>query len=363
MEQMRKKPVVWLDPGHDSAKDNPSPVVPEYCEGQRMWDLTQLLAEELKSYGIEVHLTKQRVKQKVALVQRGTMSAGGDLLVSMHSNAAATSQPNWVLVLQQVENGGGVYEYSQKFAEKIAPAVAQIMGVKYQISGIKSSADRDANGLPDDYYGVLRGAQTVKTPAVIIEHGFHTHGDTARWLLEDVNLEKLAKAEAAVIADWFSLDKKQTEHWYRVRKSWGDAASQIGAYRVRENAVAACPPGYSVYDESGTVIHTTHAIYDLKTFVREIQKAIGADVDGIAGTQTLSLTPTVSAKVNARHGVIAPLQKRLYVLGYTQVGKADGIAGPKFTEAVVAYQMDNGCYPDGELTAKNRTWKSILRMI
>lgn len=358
MEQKRT-PVVWLDPGHDSQWYNPSPVVSGYYEGNQMWKLAQLLAEQLKKYGITVRMTKEQVNQTVALVRRGTLSAGGDLLVSLHSNAATTDKPNWVLVLHQVEDGGGVYARSREFAEVIGPLVAEAMGLTWQRAGIVSSADRNGNGKADDYYGVLRGAQTVKTPAVILEHGFHTHGPTARWLLQEHNLQKLAQVEAEAIASWLGIK----EQWYRVRKSWDDASSQIGAYRVKENAVAACPPGYSVYDESGAAIHITRASYELETFIRAIQKAVGADVDGIAGPQTLSMTPTVSAKINVRHGVITPLQKRLYALGYTQVGEADGIAGPMFTKAVVAYQMDHGCYPDGEMTAKNRTWKSILRMI
>lgn len=38
---------------------------------------------------------------------------------------------------------------------------------------------------------------------------------------------------------------------YRIRKSWGDAASQIGAYSDLSNAIAACPTGYSVYGPGG----------------------------------------------------------------------------------------------------------------
>lgn len=101
---------------------------------------------------------------------------------------------------------------------------------------------------------------------------------------------------------------------------------------------------------------------DFVKFVKGVQKAIGAKIDGIPGAETLGKTPTVSAEKNNRHGVVAVLQKRLYDLGYTQVGKADGIAGPKFTAAVVAFQKDNGCIPDGELTAGKTTWKKILKM-
>ena len=43
--------------------------------------------------------------------------------------------------------------------------------------------------------------------------------------------------------------------YYRVRRSWDDEKSQIGAYLVLENAMANCPPGYSVYDNDGKELH------------------------------------------------------------------------------------------------------------
>ena len=102
--------------------------------------------------------------------------------------------------------------------------------------------------------------------------------------------------------------------------------------------------------------------YPLNEFVRDIQKAIGADVDGIAGPETLSKTITVSAKKNAKHKVVAAIQKRLYALGYTVIGSADGKAGSKFTKAVKKYQTDTDNFVDGEITAKKGTWKSLLGM-
>ncbi len=102
--------------------------------------------------------------------------------------------------------------------------------------------------------------------------------------------------------------------------------------------------------------------YSLEQFVRDVQNATGSRVDGIAGPETLGNTVTVSARVNPSHPVVAFVQKRLYTLGYTQVGAADGIAGPKFDLAVKAFQKDNGCYVDGEITAKNLTWQKLLAM-
>lgn len=102
--------------------------------------------------------------------------------------------------------------------------------------------------------------------------------------------------------------------------------------------------------------------YTLERFVRDVQEACGSTVDGVAGSETLRNTVTVSAQKNRTHKVVKPIQKRLYALGYTIVGEADGIAGNKFTTAVMRYQEDNRCWADGEVTAKNKTWRKLLGM-
>lgn len=102
--------------------------------------------------------------------------------------------------------------------------------------------------------------------------------------------------------------------------------------------------------------------YNLTAFVKEVQKAIGAKVDGIAGSETIGKTITVSAKTNRLHAVVKPLQKRLNALGY-DCGTVDGIAGAKFTTAVQAYQKANDCTSDGIITARNMTWKKLLGIL
>ncbi len=178
------------------------------------------------------------------------------------------------------------------------------------------------------------------------------------WLYE--RLGALAETVTARLAP-----KAEPEQWYRVRRSWADAASQIGAYKVLKNAKTACKPGYAVYDENGREVYANRentVDNSLERFVRAVQAAIGSAVDGIAGPETLGKTPTVSAMKNNRHGVVRAVQERLNALGYTQVGPADGIAGPKFTAAVKAYQKANGCVADGEITARNKTWCKLLGM-
>ncbi len=48
---------------------------------------------------------------------------------------------------------------------------------------------------------------------------------------------------------------------YRVRKTWADAKSQIGAYSSLENAKKACKTGYSVFDANGNVVFSNAKSY------------------------------------------------------------------------------------------------------
>ena len=101
--------------------------------------------------------------------------------------------------------------------------------------------------------------------------------------------------------------------------------------------------------------------YTLQQFVKDVQRAIGAKVDGIAGAETLSKTVTLSKSKNARHAAVKPVQKRLNALGYN-CGAVDGIAGAKFDAAVKQFQKAKGCVVDGEITAKGKTWRKLLEV-
>lgn len=116
---------------------------------------------------------------------------------------------------------------------------------------------------------------------------------------------------------------------------------------------------------SNTEASKGSSTYTKRQFIKDVQSATGAKVNGIAGTETLSKTVTISEKKNSRHAVVKPIQRYLYELGYTSVGTADGVAGSKFTAAVNSYQKKVLKYssPDGEITAQSKMWKSLLGMI
>lgn len=120
-----------------------------------------------------------------------------------------------------------------------------------------------------------------------------------------------------------------------------------------------CVPDYAS-KASKPVETVSTATYSKTAFVRDVQKAFGATVDGIAGPETLNSTITLSAILNRKHEAIRAVQRRLAALGCSSVGKVDGIAGVKFTQAVKEFQKKNGCIIDGEITARGKTWKKLL---
>lgn len=109
------------------------------------------------------------------------------------------------------------------------------------------------------------------------------------------------------------------------------------------------------------VENATVQTYTYKDFVGDVQRACGAKVDFIAGPETLSKTVTVSKSKNRKHAVVKPLQRYLNALGF-DCGQVDGIAGKLFDNAVKSYQRANSCVCDGEITARNKTWKKLLKL-
>lgn len=71
--------------------------------------------------------------------------------------------------------------------------------------------------------------------------------------------------------------KQETGDLYRVRRSWADKASQIGAYKVLENAKAVVDanPGYGVYNSAGTLVYPVSFQVRVKVSNLRIRKGPG----------------------------------------------------------------------------------------
>lgn len=188
-------PIVMLDAGH-YGRYNRSPGIPEYYESEMNWKLHLMLKEELEKYGIEVRQTRADQTKDLEVSARGRLSEGCDLLLSEHSNAVGNIMNEAVdyPVAYVPLNGSG-----NEIGKQLVDCVASTMGTT-QPGRI---ATRQGNN--GDYYGIIRGAVSVGTVAVILEHSFHTNTKSTRWLQDESNLRKMAAAEAAVIAEWFDV--------------------------------------------------------------------------------------------------------------------------------------------------------------
>ena len=124
----------------------------------------------------------------------------------------------------------------------------------------KSIADHSAyllgakNGSKLRYAG-LKGCMDYKKAVQIIKDGGYATSLTY--------VEKLI----SIIERWnlTQYDAKDSGgeviRWYRVRKSWADAKSQKGAYKILDNAKKCADqnPGYKVFDADGKVVYEPKA--------------------------------------------------------------------------------------------------------
>ena len=114
----------------------------------------------------------------------------------------------------------------------------------------------------------------VKVPTILCHADSHklglgsNHGDVNHWFPKHgKSMDTVRKDVAALLGtktDSTETSKpavkpeaKPNEELYRVRTSWDDAKSQIGAYTKLENAKAACDKvnGYYVFDSNGQIVY------------------------------------------------------------------------------------------------------------
>lgn len=191
---------ICLDAGH-YGKYNKSPVDSRYYESDMVWKLHILQKKYLEEYGVEVVLTRASQAADRVLYERGAASRGCDLFISNHSNAASSTSVDYPVSYCAI-NGS-----ADGIGLALVQCVERVMGTRQQ-GRIAHRA-----GSHGDYYGVVRGATAVGTPGMILEHSFHTNQQMVQWLLDDDNLDKLAKAEVEVIAKYYDLKKGKKSGW------------------------------------------------------------------------------------------------------------------------------------------------------
>lgn len=189
---------ICLDAGH-YGKYNRSAAVPTYYESDMTWKLHLKLKAALEEYGIEVVTTRADQYTDRGLTDRGRAAQGCNLFLSIHSNAVGSTvneSTDYPLVIVPIDGSG------TEIGNRLVKCIEETMGTRQYGRVWDKRSDSGA-----DWYGVIRGAVSVGVPGLILEHSFHTQTRATNWLLDDANLDKLAQAEAAVIADYYGVNK------------------------------------------------------------------------------------------------------------------------------------------------------------
>ena len=227
---MAKK--ICIDAGH-YGRYNRSPAVKTYFESEMTWKLHLLLKKHLERFGFTVITTRSNKDKDLSLYERGKASKGCDLFLSLHSNATGSGVNESV---DRVDVYAPLSGKGHDIARKLANCIVEVMGTK-QGGNVKTR--KGNNG---EYYGVLRGAAAVGTVGLLVEHSFHTCTRSAKWLLDGNNLDKLAKAEAEVLAAYFGVSAATdtgAQNFTRIAGEAQATAQQMQEYIKGKNPTVA----------------------------------------------------------------------------------------------------------------------------
>ena len=243
---------VCIDPGHyRNASTLSGNNIYGYDEGTFMLEVGLKLRDVLKEqYGISCIMTREKDDilldgyknadvDNVRISIRGEMAVNTDLFISLHTNANLDNANGYPAANQPVELNKTLVFVNQKAANskvqiRQANAIGEFITLENYNAGL-SFTDQfdscDSNSLRKwsdefndslnvkgtvcyrigdsgkDYYGVLRGANEVGVPGMIVEHGFHTIEDVRKACENGKMAEAWAAADAAGIAYGYMFER------------------------------------------------------------------------------------------------------------------------------------------------------------
>lgn len=113
----------------------------------------------------------------------------------------------------------------------------------------------------------------------------------------------------SIVGNSAEVSPQESAELYRVRTTWDNARSQIGAYRNFENAVKACLEGFSVFDSKGNVVHINGAAfkeYLVRVDISDLRIRTGAgtnhDSAGYTGSGTFTIVEEAEGKGASKWG-------------------------------------------------------------
>ena len=193
---------ICLDPGH-YGKYN-SGIIKGYYESEMNLKLAYKLKEKLEKYGAKVFLTRTGTED-LSLYSRGQVAVKNDcdVFFSIHSNARSGDETHRGVVVYY-----SIFQPEHKgLMEELGRAAAEAMGSIFQ-----GALTRKGNNGNWDYNTVIKSAvDGGVSMAFLLEHGYHTNREDCAALMQDEVLEKIAEAEAGILAEHFGLVQEEQE--------------------------------------------------------------------------------------------------------------------------------------------------------
>lgn len=172
-------------------------------------------------------------------------------------------------------------------------------------------------------YAGLKGETDYKVAAQIIKNGGYatslTYVETLCNTIEKLGLTKFDVANTSTGATTKAAV-------YRVRKSWDNPSSQLGAFSSLENAKAACKSGYYVFDENGKVIYPTTET--------KAEFGVGSEINLVAGATYINGKSIPNWILKSKLYVREVRDNGDIVFSTVKTGAITGVVNPKY---VVGY--------------------------
>lgn len=241
---------VFIDPGHGGSDSGA--VANGVVEKSANLVTSLACKEELERHSVKVHMART-TDVFLSLAERTNMAnrTNCKFYVSIHHNAGGGDRGEFI---HSIHRGIG-----ETLADNIGNEMKNQLGQQKKVYSKAGTQNKNS-----DYYHVIRA---TKMAAIIVEVCFLDNATDVQIADTIEEQQRNGRVIAHGILKTLGITPKpstsqtvtppatSTSNLYRIRKTWEDAKSQIGAYASLENAKKNCPTGYKIFDYRGVVMY------------------------------------------------------------------------------------------------------------
>ena len=129
------------------------------------------------------------------------------------------------------------------------------------------------------------------------------------------------------------------DKYYRTRKSWEDSKSQIGAYKILENAKKEWKEGYTIYDWNGKAVYPEQQTKQKTDLTAELKVQLPVIQEGSTGAAVLALQAVLKTSVDGVFG--SSTKESLKKFQKNVKLDADGCCGKNTWGKIVDHMKEN----------------------